>query len=146
MPTAAKLVAAIAFALVGAVAARGYVPLMPEHAAPGLLVPACALIGALAGWFVVGPRAGALWRFAPSNGLSGAIVLAAAVLVLFSTYEMLSRALDKRYSGPEEALQGVFGIAWDHMTTMADIRVLGPLIIGGVLGGVVTEWAGRRWP
>ena len=145
MPTAAKLVAALAVALVGALAARAYAPHLPGETVPGLFLPICAGLGALTGWRVVGPAVGRGWQFAAATGLRGVFVLLLLALALFSVREMLLRAMDLRYRGVMDALLGVFDIAWHYMIEMADPLFAGTVVLGGVLAGCLAEWAARRW-
>ena len=145
MPTAAKLVAALAVALVGALAALAFTPHLPGETVPSLFVPICAGLGALTGWRVVGPLAGRGWQFAAATGLRGVFVLLLLALALFSVREMLLRAMDLRYRGVMDALLGVFDIAWHHMLDMADPLFAGTVVLGGLLAGFLAEWAARRW-
>jgi hypothetical protein len=49
------------------------------------------------------------------------------------------------YDGPMEAVLGVFEIMLDYGRMMLQPDVLGVLAVGGILGGMLAEWAGRRW-
>lgn len=145
MPTAGKLLAALAFALVGLVGAMSFQPLMPPTTAWGAFVPICAVIGAVCGWKVLGPRTGRSWRLAVGAGLSTSAVLVVVALVLFSGREMLLRSISGRYAGPMEATVSTFGLVMEHAALMGDAAFLGVMVAGGILGGLLAEAAQRHW-
>ena len=74
MPTAAKLVAAICFALLGLLTAAVLRETLPETQREGYLFPGAVLAGVLCGWRVSGsaPRAGYLE--AASTGLRTTVI------------------------------------------------------------------------
>ena len=53
--------------------------------------------------------------------------------------------LRKRYDGPGEAVTDVFQMFVDHAIMMATPEIIGTLLIGGIVGGLVTEFLGRRF-
>lgn len=145
MPTGAKLTAALAFAVVAFGAAEAFKPLMPPHTQFGSFSFLCALIGLFTGWKVMGGRVGRGWTNALSVGLTASAVMTFAALFLFSFRETILRSMNRRYDGPLEATVGTFGIMVEYGTVMADPRLLAILLLGGLLGGIVAEAAGRRW-
>lgn len=145
MPTAAKLFAAIAFAIIGFAAAEAFKPLMPPETVFGMFSLICAAIGAVCGWMIMGPRVRNGWMTAMSIGLTTAVAMTAVALLAFSVREMIIRSLNRRFDGPMEALVGTFGIALEYAWLLVDIRVVGVLVVGGMLGGLIAEAAGRRW-
>ena len=146
MPTAAKLVAALMFAAVGWLAANAHVPSLGENAAVGLFRELTALIGLIVGWRVMGRRAGHGYGEAMGAGLMTSVVVAFYALLLFGVYLMIQRAMSAQsYDGPMEAVLGVFEIMLEQVQKMATVGVLGALVVGGLLGGAATEWAGKRW-
>jgi len=58
MPTAARLMAALCLAVVGYVVSDMVVPLMPENTDFGRFHYVNAVLGALVGWLIMGPRGG----------------------------------------------------------------------------------------
>ena len=66
-------------------------------------------------------------------------------LLGFSIYLMVKKSYKMAYDGPMEAVLGVFQLMMEYGQMMLVPDVLGVLAVGGALGGVVTEWAGRRW-
>lgn len=147
MPTAAKLVAAVVFALVGWLAANAHVPSQGENADVGLFREITAAIGAASGWMVMGPLAGHGYVEALSSGLRTVATLVFFALLGFSVYEMVMTALTTNAYGssPMNAVLGIFKIMMDQGQKMLTVGVLGVLAIGAVVGGVTTEWAKRRW-
>ena len=145
MPTAAKLVAALAIAAVGWFAAEAFKTLMPPETVWGNFTPICAGIGAIVGWRVLGARAGRGLQSALGVGLSASAVLVGVVLFLFSGREMVLRALDRRYDGPMDATVSVFGIMLEYGSRMGDVQLLGILIGGGLMAGLLAEVASRLW-
>ena len=63
----------------------------------------------------------------------------------FSIYEMILRSTKMMYDGPMEALLGVFDLVIYYGKMMGSPEFIATLLIGGVLGGIAAEWAGRRW-
>lgn len=145
MPTAAKLVAAICFAIVGWLGANAFVPLMGENAKFGALREISALIGLFVGWLVMGPRVGKSYVSASGSGLVTMVVLVFFALLTLSTYLMLQQTTKMVYDGPMNAVLGVFDFMVQTGRKMLVPPVMGLLVLGGVVGGVLAEAAGRRW-
>ena len=145
MPTAGRLLGALAFALVGLLGATVFRPLMPPSTEFGNFTPICAALGALCGWNVMGPRAGRGWRLAAGAGLSTSAVLLVVALFLFAGREMMQRSLRGRYDGPMEATVATFGVVLEYAALMVDARFLAVMVLGGLVGGFVAEAAERRW-
>ncbi|WP_028028975.1 TrgA family protein [Gemmobacter nectariphilus] len=144
MPTAARLAAALAFAALGFFAAEIYKPGLPPETQFGRFTPLCALIGLLCGWFLMGRLAGRGTRAALGSGLRTAATMVFFAMVLFSVYEMLLRALRKRYGGVFEAIEGTFDIVLIYGTALLRPEPLIVLAIGGMLCGLLVEWVSRR--
>ena len=145
MPTAAKLVAAIAFALLGLFTAELIKPLMPEGTQFGFFREVCAAIGALCGWRVMGELTGRTYRAAVESGLRTMLTMVFWSILLLAIYHMVLESMKRRYDGPIEAIQAIFSISLDYLQIMVDPGVIAALLLGGMLGGVLTEWASRRW-
>jgi hypothetical protein len=146
MPTAAKLVAAVMFAIVGWIAANVYVPIIGEGVSVGLFRELTGLIGAVAGWKVMGPSVGQGYRAAIGSGIKTVVVLVFFALLLFSIYEMVLMSMKMRYEGPTDAVLDVFQMMLETAQKMVTPQVLGVLLIGGAIGGAAAERAGQRWP
>lgn len=145
MPTAAKLFAAAAFALLAFFAAEITKPRLPEGTQFGYFSFVSALIGLGCGWWVMGPDAGRGSRMAVNSGVKTAACAAAVALLVFSTYRMLVLAFRPAFKGPMEAVVGIFEIAVDYFTFMLAWDVIAVLVVGGALAGLLSEWAARRW-
>jgi len=146
MPTAAKLVAAVTFALVAAIAAQMYVPALPEGAQVGWFREICAAVGFICGWRTMGRLVGRGYGEAMGAGVRTAIVMAFWLVLGFAINEMLYRATKMRYGGsPMEAVLAVFDLMLYYARLMVTPEVIGTLLIGGVAGGLLAEAAGRRW-
>lgn len=75
----------------------------------------------------------------------GGASLAAETATAVSTYQMVQQSTKMVYDGPIEAMLGVFDLMMINGRKMLTVGVLGVLVIGGILGGMATEWAGRKW-
>jgi hypothetical protein len=145
MPTAAKLAAAVAFALVALITAQLYIPQLPEGTKLGHFREITAAIGFVVGWMVAGPLAGRGYRAAAETGVRTAITVVFWALLGFSIYLMIDRSMKMMYDGPMEAVLGVFQLMLEYGRKMMVPEVIGAVLLGGVLGGQFTEWAGKRW-
>ncbi len=145
MPTAAKLVAAVAFAVIAWLAAELCKPAMPEGTQFGYFTQICAVIGLLCGWFVMGSLVGRGMGSAMGYGVRTSVTIAAWALLGFCGYEMILRSMKMRYDGPMEAVLAVFDLMIERGQLMLTPEVLGTLLVGGLVGGVMAEWAGRQW-
>lgn len=145
MPTAARLFAALAFAVVGYLAAEAFKPQMPEGTPFGAFSLIVGLIGLLTGWIVMGGLAGRGYRASAGSGLRTSVTIVFWALLVFSIYQMIGLALKKQYDGPMEALVAIVGLMYENAQLLLTVPVLGVLAVGGVAGGWLSEWASRRW-
>jgi hypothetical protein len=145
MPTAAKLVAALAFAVLGCLAAEVFKGTMPERTVWGYFTPVSAGIGLLCGWGIMGGLVGHGYQAATGFGLRTMAQAVGLVVIVFSIYEAVKRSTKLRYDGPMEAVLGMFQLALEYLGKMATPPMIGTLLLGGILGGVAAEWASRRW-
>ena len=147
MPTAAKLVSGIVFALIAFVAAHLY-----SHAASGghvhgTLRAVSAGVGVLCGWFILGPQAVRTRSRVEAMGIGvrTSLTIALVVIVIFAVVEMLDRAVKGRYATPLDAALGVFEQALALAPALARADVLSVLLVGGMFGGALAHWVGQRW-
>lgn len=153
MPTAAKLVAAVVFALVAAMALQAYLPLLnrPDGTvytmptSDGIAYAVAVGLGLVIGWLVMGNSVGRSWGEAISLGWGTVIALMIAALLALSVTLMIQRSMRMLYKGPMEALLGVFDLMLKYGLVMLDLHFLGLLALGGAVGGILAEFAGRRW-
>ncbi|NJM84543.1 MAG: TrgA family protein [Tabrizicola sp.] len=145
MPTAAKLMSAVVFAIVGWIAANYHVPALGEDAEVGLFREMVGFIGLIVGWRVMGPSVGKGYAEATGSGLKTSIVLVFFALLLFSIYEMVKESTKMRYDGPMDAVLDVFNLMLINGREMLTPGVIATLVIGGMIGGWIAENASRRW-
>ncbi len=145
MPTTARLVAAIIFAAIGWYSADLVKPLLPEGMAVGKFSPVSAGFGILVGWFFTGKRLHRGRENGIAIGLASSFLLVFWVLLAFSGQQMLRRSVRKLYDGPVEALQDMFGLAAEYLILAAIPSVIATLVIGGMVGGWITEQVAKRW-
>jgi hypothetical protein len=145
MPTGAKAMAAISFAVVGWLIANAYVPNMPQAQSVGRFRELTGLIGAIVGWRVMGPSVGKSYLQAIGSGWKTVIVLVFFALLLFGIYEMLQLSVKMRYDGPLEAIVDVFRRMMDRSQALMSTGVVAVMVIGGGVAGILTENANRRW-
>ncbi|WP_395006431.1 TrgA family protein [Cypionkella sp.] len=146
MPTASKLVAAVIFAVLGFAAVDALAAHLPEGTSVGWLREITTIIGALVGWFTLGSR-GKLNSYgdALGAGLRTNVYTVFWTLLLVSISLMIKRSMGSRYDGPIEAVLGIFDIMQVQARLLLQVDVMVILVLGGALGGLATEWAGRRW-
>jgi hypothetical protein len=145
MPTAAKLVAGFAWAVLAWLASERIKPYFPEGMNLGRFSEVNAALGVLIGWKMAGPRAGFGWFAAVSNGLTTTLALLVTGVFIHSFVEMVRLSLRRLYEGPVEALVDVFRLMVEYLALMARSDVIMTLVAGGIFAGLAVEWAGRRW-
>ena len=146
MPTSARLVGALFFAALGWFSADLFKPLLPEGTAVGLFSPIAAGFGALVGWTFTGKRADLAQSGGLGLGLTSSFLLVFWVLLTFSGYKMLQNSMRKFYDGPVDALQDMFSIGVEYLVLAGQSpQLIAALIIGGLVGGWLTEQVARRW-
>ena len=145
MPTASKLVAAVAYALLGFLAAQTFVKYLPDGTPLGYFREITAAIGFIVGWLVMGKLTRKGYREAINAGLVTALILVFWTLLAFSMYFMLRKSMRMMYDGPMEAVLGVFQLMFDYGKMLLVPDMLGVILVGGIVAGLVCEWAGKRW-
>jgi hypothetical protein len=145
MPNAARLIAAIGLTLVAFIASGMIMALVPDRTAFGYFTVVNMIIGVLCGWFVMGKRAGRGTTSAINNGFTGMVSLVFWALFVQGTYEMIRLAMRNRYDNAFEALVAIFEIMAKFGTILLDVPLIIFLVAGGVLTGIATEYASRRW-
>ncbi|GAB5446364.1 TrgA family protein [Gymnodinialimonas sp.] len=145
MPTGAKLAGAIIFFAIGYVGAMQAKLTFEEGTPATYFNITIAMIGLLQGWMVVGRRAGEGFVFAASNGLRAGAQIAFFGLVLFALRTMFLRSMDLRYSAPGEAATEAMELFLQYFLQSLTVEIWSVLLIGGIIGGLLTELAGRAW-
>ncbi len=145
MPTATKIFAAVAFAIVGWLAASFYIPQLPEGTSTGFFREITAALGFLIGWFTLGKAMGKGYREAISLGLMTSLYLLVWALVGFSVYRMIMRSTKMTYHDAGEAVLDVPMLMLYYGKLMGSVPFIATLVIGGALGGMAAEFAVKRW-
>lgn len=145
MPDAARLIAAICIGLIAYVTSLQIIPLMPESTDFGSFAYMNAILGIVTGWTVMGKRAGRGVTAAINNGLGGALMLVLWGLFLHSCYQMFDRALDNWYNGFFAAIAAIFQFMAEFALLLLDPLLLLTLAAGGIIAGLLTEYAWRTW-
>lgn len=145
MPTAAKLFSAVAFAAFGWLA----IQILSAHLAPGARLGTMnslvLIVGATAGWMMMGREVGHGWYRAGATGLRTSVVISLVVLFVVSFGDMIKRSMQGLYNGPVDALQDVFDLMLRHGQVILNLDVIAVIAIGGIVSGLVAEWASRNW-
>ena len=144
MPTMARLVGAVLYAALAWYVSELIKPFFEEGFNPGWFSEVNAVVGLYAGWTIAGSRAGMGYVGAVSYGLTATIALTVLGLFVHSSFEMIQLSLRKQYEGPVEAVVNIAELGLGHAQTMAEPEVLIPLVLGGILAGLVVEFTGRR--
>lgn len=145
MPNAAKLVGALAMAVLAFVASGMVMGMFEETTNFGWFIQVNIGLGLLVGWMVIGSRAGRGMISAINVGLTAPLVLVFWALFVQSCNEMVRLAMKNRYDDPFEAVVAVFEIGSDWALMLASIPLWVTLLVGGVMSGLAAEYASRRW-
>ena len=145
MPTAARLMGAISLSLVAYILSRMIMPLMPDGTDFSYFVLTNMALGLVAGWVVMGPRAGGDILAGIGNGLTGVFILVLWGLTAQAILEMLSRSLQRRYDGLGEAFLAVLNLGAEYFLVMATLPIAVAIIVGGAVAGILTNLAKARW-
>lgn len=146
MPTAAKIVSAVAFAIVGWLAALAYIPQLPEGTNTALLPPVLAALGFVIAWLSMGPNAGKGYVTAMSLGLRTSALLVFWGLLCFAVRYMVKESFKVgHYDNLGDAVLDVPMQMLTYGRPAVHVPVIMVLVVGGIVGGIVTEFAGRRW-
>ncbi|PTX56180.1 hypothetical protein C8N43_0832 [Litoreibacter ponti] len=145
MPTAAKLVAAVIFALTGYIVAEAIRPTLPEGQPLKWLLPICVGIPLLVGWRVMGRLVGKNYGVSMNSGLYGIVVATVSVTFIFAVAQMIKLSRRLQYDGPMEALVDVFAIMLEYGLLLVNPVVIVALVGGGFIGGFLAEWADRKF-
>ena len=145
MPTAAKLVAALSFAFLAWVVCIVVEGLLPEAQRIGRLYSVSIGMGAICGWMVSGAAPRATMIEAATTGLRTATITTICALLAFAVGTMLQIAMRGLYGGLMDALLDIFNEFIDFGAMILNLPTLATIAIGGLIAGMVTEAAGRRW-
>lgn len=145
LPTAAKLVSALGFGLLGWLAAAVLQQGLPEGMLVGIVPEGAAVAGLVCGWHILGPSVGRGYGAAIGTGLRTGVIVVVLVLLGLAIWEMLEAAVRRQYPGPFEALMGMVDLTLRYGAFLGYGPFLGVMAAGSALIGVMAEVAGRRW-
>lgn len=145
MPTGAKLTGAVVFFAVGWLAALFVIDTFPEGTPATYFPLTIALIGLWQGWMVAGTHAGNGYQISMGAGLRTSVQIAFFGLLLFALRTMFMRSARLRYDGPGEATIAALELFLEYLLQSLTPEIWGTLILGGLIGGAICEWAARRW-
>lgn len=145
MPTGAKLIAAVCFAILGWLAAEIYIPQLPEDTRTGFFREIMAVLGLVLGWLTLGPSVGRGYVDAASMGMRTSFLLVFWGLLGFSIYFMVRRSTRMIYDNAGDAALDVPMLMLQYGKLMGSVPLIAVLLVGGAIGGLLTEFAGRRW-
>ena len=146
MPTAAKLVSAILFALLGLFVAQLYAQGITSGARITWLHEGAAAISLLCGWHVMGVLVGKGMSAAVGSGIRTVLTALFFTLLVFAIYEMVVISTKGRYDGPLDAVLAVFEIIVDLGRGLLTPEIIATMLVGGALAGMAAEATSRRWP
>ncbi|MGL4320603.1 MAG: TrgA family protein [Paracoccaceae bacterium] len=146
MPTAAKLVSAVLFALLGCCVADLYAQGITTGERTTWLHEGAAAISLICGWRVMGVLVGQGNSAAIGSGIRTALTAVFFTLLLFGIYEMVVTSTKGRYDGPMDAVLAVFEIFVEKGQGLLTPEIIGTLLVGGALAGFAAEATSRRWP
>ncbi len=145
MPTAPKLIAALLFAGLAWLVSAMAIPRIDHPVDPVLMPLGCASVGLLLGWTLMGRRAGEGALAAAAHGVTTALVVAAASILLWSVWRMLVRATRLRYDGPGEALSDTLVLALDNTRLLWHAPTALTMLAGAVAIGLLVDRLARVW-
>lgn len=145
MPTASKMFAAVFFALIAGFAAHVFIPVLPEGTQIKMFREISGFIGLLCGWFIMGRSTGRGMIEGLNRGLVTSVSILFWSLLFFSIYFMIRKSTRMMYDGPMEAVIGVIELMLEYGALLKNPATPGVLLVGGMLGGMLTEAVSRRW-
>ncbi|MCU0800586.1 MAG: TrgA family protein [Rhodobacteraceae bacterium] len=146
MPTAAKLVSAVLFALLGFFVADLYAQGITTGERTTWLHEGAAVVSLICGWRVMGRLVGKGNSAAVGSGLRTALTALFFTLLFFAIYEMVVISTKGRYDGPMDAVLAIFEIMLEKGRGLLTPEIIGSILVGGALGGIAAEATSRRWP
>lgn len=146
MPTGAKLAAGLLYFGIAYVAAIQAQLTFQEGTPAAYFKITVAIIGFWQGWMVMGNRAGAGFSTGMSNGLRTSVQIAFFALAVFALREMFMRSVGGTYgANPADALTGAMELFLEYFMQTLTIQVWVVLLVGGIIGGILTEIAAKMW-
>lgn len=145
MPTITKLFAAVFFAAIAFVSAEAVKVILSEGIRFGPFTEICAVIGLACGWTMSHRNFGRGYVNGVNVGFRIVAIMTIWCLLAGSTALMIRKAFRKMYDTPLESLVDIFKLIFENAPVLLNSSVFVPLLLGGLIGGVVAEWIARRW-
>lgn len=145
MPTAAKLVAAIAFAAIGYALFVSMLAVYGDERVPQFLLPLCLGSGLAMGWVVCGKNAMGL-KSGVGNGYTAIVGQGFIIIFVLSFMVMINRSLRGRYDGPMDAVVAHFLLMYENAFKFATPEIGIIMLVGGFVGGALAGITGSRFP
>ncbi len=146
MPTAAKLVAGICFAIIGFLAALMFNATAETETGLGpSILTSAAIIGFLCGWVVLGRRPGLGGFESVASGIAAVIASLVFACILYGFSNFMSGLMHGAYASPMQAL-----VSWLRVSVLLFVQTVTPsvwsiLVLGGAIAGRLTGIANFRW-
>jgi Fe2+ transport system protein B len=145
MPTAAKLIAAILFAVMTMIASEQFKPYMPEGYQFGYFTFLNGAIAASVGWKLIGARVGRGLTSAINTALTAVLALVVVLLFSHSFRLMILESTGIGYASLADALQDIPQKMVDHGMLLLHADILTTFGVGTFITAILAEAAGRRW-
>lgn len=145
MPTAAKIMSAVAMAILAFIVSEQVKPLLPEGTQFGYFSFANAGFASLFGWKIVGKYAGKGTISSVNNGITGVLAMVLFLLFAHAARLMYYNAIDLRYKSTAHAVQSVFDMMLEHAWLMMTPTILLTILGGALFIGLLAEATDRRW-
>jgi hypothetical protein len=145
MPTAAKLFAAVFLGLTGALVVYLVELSQPPTGDLPVALAVTVSVAVIVGWRACGPYAGNGYGSAMLAGLKATIYLVVLALLVLAVMQMFRLAWRHHYHAPSEAVVDIIGLALGFAKPLLTPQIAGVLGVGGLVTGIMAEWAGRRW-
>ena len=145
MPTAARLTAAIAFAIIGYIIFATMVPIYGEDTVRRFLLPLCIGSGLWAGWVLCGKNAHSI-ASGIGTGYTAVIAQVFWILLIMSFVFMIDQAMRRRYDGPMDAVVDVFTIMYENGMRVGSSEMGMIILVGGFVGGMLAGIMGKKFP
>lgn len=145
MLTASRVVAGVVFAVVTWFACEFVKQNLPEDTNAGLFSEISAALAFVLAWRIAGPNQRIGYGAALSNGITTSVAITICVTFMHAGIEMIRESMKLRYDGPMDAIVSMFSLAGQYAMLAATTMPIATMVVGGFLGGLIVEWASRRW-
>ena len=142
MPTAPKLVAALAFGASGYALYLLMLDFIGDDVVPPYLLAICVISGVVLGWRLCGRHASNLIT-GIGHGYTAVVAQVLAIVFIISITRMFKLAWRMRYDEPVETAMDGINMMVGNLVTFATPEILGLLGVGGLVSGALTGLAAQ---